>query len=117
MPAAWSRVSPAVLAAATPARGGVMIMATLAKKHLTVFQRSRHARGAGRPEVKAAFKEAAQGTVGEPDRNKRNATVKAAVKGRGLRTGVYRKKSRARVGSPLHGRVYVIGGAGGRTIE
>jgi hypothetical protein len=110
MPVAkWTRVSPGVLAAATPIHGGTMIMATLAKKHLTVFCRSRRAPGAGRPEVKAAFASAAHGTLGIPERTKRIAIVAEGVRRAGLKTGVYHKKSRARAGSPLYGKVYTLG--------
>jgi len=112
MPAAWSRVSPAVLAAAIPTRGGTMIMATMAKKHLTIYTRSRHAPGAGRPAVKDAFTDAAHGTLGERSRQKRNERVREAVRARGLRTNTYRRKSRARAGSPLYGAVYVISPSG-----
>jgi hypothetical protein len=110
MPAAWTRVSPAVLAAATPLKGGTMIMATAAKKHLTIFTRSRRAPGAGRPEVKAAFKDAAEKTLGIAKRSERILIVKRGVEEARLKTGVYHRKSRARVGSPLYGKVYTIGG-------
>lgn len=105
--ATWTRVSPAVLSA--PLRGGTMIMATAAKKHLTIFSRSRRAPGAGRTAVKAAFTQAARGTLGNPDRISRNLHVQQAVKAAGLKTGVYHRKSRARAGSPLYGRVYTLG--------
>lgn len=111
MPAKWTRVSPAVLAAATPVKGGTMLMATAAKKHLTIFVRSRRAKRAGRPEVKAAFARAAHETLGIPSRVERNLKIKAAIEAAGLKTGVYRRKSRARPGSPLYGRVYTLGGA------
>jgi hypothetical protein len=111
MPAKWTRVSPAVLAAATPIKGGTMIMATAAKKHLTVFVRSRRAKGAGRAEVKAAFTRAAHATLGTPSRVERNVKIQAAIKEAALKTGVYHRKSRARPGSPLYGKVYTLGGA------
>lgn len=106
--AKWARVSPGLLAALTPMPGGTMVMATLAKKHMTIFTRSRRAVGAGRPEVKAAFKRAAEATRGEPDRVKRNAAVSSAMLAAGLKTGVYKRKSRAGPKSPLFGTVYTI---------
>jgi len=81
-----------------------MIMAVAAKSHVTLFTRSRRAPGAGSPKVKAAFSAAAKKTLGEADRSKRNAIVSAAMLGTG--DGIYRKKSRARIGSPLYGKVY-----------
>ncbi len=79
-------------------------MATIAKKHMTIFVRSRRAPGAGDPEVKAAFAAAAHKTLGEPDRVKRNKIIADAVKGKG--PGVRKVKSRAKPGSPLYGKVY-----------
>jgi hypothetical protein len=104
MPAKWARVSPAVLAAATPVPGGIMIMATIAKKHLTLFVRSRRAPGAGHPDVKSAFTTAAHKTLGLAMRSERTAIIKREVKGKG--PGKIRRKSRARPGSPLYGHVY-----------
>lgn len=110
--AKWTRMSPAVLAATSPIKGGTMIMAVAAKKHLTVFVRTRHCRTPpGRLEVKNAFKTAARETLGTKDRGDRNVKVQAAIKAAGLKTGVYHRKSRARAGSPLYGQVYTIGGA------
>ena len=106
--AKWARVSPGLLAALTPMPGGTMVMATLAKKHLTIFTRSRRAKGAGRDDVKAAFKAAAEATRGEPDRVKRNLAVARAIKAAGLKTGVYHRKSRAGPKSPLYKKVYTI---------
>lgn len=106
MPAKWARVSPAILTAALPLPGGTMIMATAAKKHLTLFTRSRRAPGAGHPDVKEAFTTAARKTLGEAERTKRNATIAAAVTGKG--PGKIRRKSRARPGSPLYGKVYEV---------
>lgn len=83
-------------------------MATLAKKHMTIFVRSRRAVGAGRDDVKAAFKRAAEATRGEPDRVKRNAAVRSAMLAAGLKTGIYRRKSKAGPKSPLYGKVYEI---------
>ena len=81
-----------------------MLMAVAAKKHVTLFSRSRRAPGAGHPQVKAAFAAAAKKTIGEADRTKRNAMVSAGVRGSG--PGVIRKKSRASTRSPLYGHVY-----------
>lgn len=106
MPAKWARVNPAILMATLPLPGGTMIMATAAKKHLTIFNRSRRAPGAGHPDVKSAFKTAAGKTLGEADRTKRNASIASAVSGKG--PGKIRRKSRARAGSPLFGKVYEI---------
>jgi len=73
-------------------------------KHVTLFSRSRRAPGAGHPQVKAAFASAAKKTLGIQSRSERNAIVASAVRGTG--PGVVRKKSRAKVGSPLYGKVY-----------
>jgi hypothetical protein len=79
-----------------PGRGkfSVMVMATAAKKHVTVFSRSRFAPGAGAPETKAAFTTAAHKTVGILSRAERNAIIASGVRGKG--PGVYRKKSRSK---------------------
>ena len=79
-------------------------MATSAKKHVTLFSRSRRAPGAGHPSVKAAFASAAKKTLGMESRADRNAVVSSAVRGTG--PGVIRKKSRAKPGSSLYGKVY-----------
>ena len=79
-------------------------MATAAKKHLTLFVRSRYAPGAGHPITKAAFTAAAHKTLGIKDRAERNAIIAKAVEGKG--PGKYRRKSRAKPGSPLYGKVY-----------
>lgn len=79
-------------------------MAVAAKKHVTLFSRSRRAPGAGSPQVKAAFASAAKKTLGIESRSERNAIISSAVKGTG--SGVYRRKSRAKPGSPLFGKVY-----------
>jgi len=78
-------------------------------KHLTIFVRSRRAPGAGRVEVKSAFTAAAHKTLGIPARSERIAIVARGVKEAGLKTGVFHKKSRARPGSPLYGKVYTMG--------
>ena len=71
-----------------------------------MFSRSRRAEHAGRPEVKAAFAEIAHKTLGIPSRMERIAIVARDMRARGLKTGIYRRRSRARIGSPLHGKVY-----------
>lgn len=79
MPAKWSFVSPAALM--PPAtKGGTMIMAVAAKKHVTIFQRSRRAPGAGSPAIKAAFASAARKTKGIKSRAERNAIIAGAVR-------------------------------------
>jgi len=67
-----------------PGKGkfAVMVMAVAAKKHVTVFSRSRFAPGAGHPTTKAAFTEAAHKTVGILSRPERNAVIAAAVRGK-----------------------------------
>lgn len=104
--AKWVRVQPALLNALAPMPGGVMLMATAAKKHLTVFTRSRRAPGAGSPKVKAAFTAAARKTLGMESRVDRNALISTAMKGTG--DGIYRRKSKARPGSPLYGKIYEV---------
>ena len=71
-----------------------MLMAVAAKKHVTIFTRSRYAKGAGHIDVKNAFAAAAKGTVGILDRAERNARVSLAVKGKG--PGFMIKKSRSK---------------------
>jgi hypothetical protein len=86
-----------------------MIMAVKGgKAHITVFRRKRTAPGAGRAEVKEAFAGCAHETAGEPSRLKRNEKLRACMLAKHLATGEFRKKSRAKLGSPLYGRVYVI---------
>jgi len=80
MPATWVRVSPQVLMALAPPKwrrkSGIMIMATAAKKHLTIFMRRREAPGAGKDIVKEVFKKAAEETRGIPFREDRNIKVR-----------------------------------------
>ncbi len=102
MPAPWKR-----LAAMPPPPG--QIQAVQAKKHVTVFMRSPSAPGAGRPEVKAGFTACAHETLGIESRSDRNARLASCMTAKGLRTGVFHKKSRARIGSPLYGKVYTYG--------
>lgn len=99
MPAKWKRV--------VPVAGQVgQIQAVQAKKHLTVFSRSSSAPGAGRTDVKAGFTACAHDTLGIIDRIERNLKLGRCMEGKNLKTGVIRRKSRARPGSPLYGRVY-----------
>jgi len=102
MPAPWKRVSPIM-----PPVG--QIQAVQAKKHVTVFSRSPSAPGAGTPEVKAAFTACAAQTLGHEKRSDRNVIMKTCMEGKGLKRGVYHKKSRAKPGSPLFGKVYTYG--------
>jgi hypothetical protein len=101
MPAKWVRLE----LLQVPAPG--MLMATAAKKHLTIFRRSRRAPGAGRPEVKAAFTEVAHTTGGEPLRPKRNVIMKEGMLAKKLATGIIYKRSRSRY-SPLAGKFYKL---------
>ena len=103
MPAKWKRVSPVM-----PQAG--QIQAVQAKKHVTIFSRSPSAPGAGTPKIKGAFTACAAATLGIEKRVDRNAKMKDCMEAKGLKTGVYHKKSRAKPGSPLHGKVYTFGG-------
>jgi hypothetical protein len=96
MPAKWARVNPVQLMA--PANGAMatMVMATAAKKHVTIFRRSRRAPGAGSPEIKAAFTQAAHGTVGTFDRATRNAAISAAMGSFKGRSGPHYRKSKSK---------------------
>jgi hypothetical protein len=94
MPAKWTRINPIQLLMPGKGKFAVMVMATGAKKHVTVFSRSRFAPGAGAPETKAAFTAAAHKTVGILSRPERNAIIKSGVSGHG--PGVIRKKSRSK---------------------
>ena len=104
MPAKWQRLNPIQLAIGGKGKNATMLMAVAAKMHVTLFTRSRRAPGAGHPHVKAAFASAAKKTLGIASRMERNAIVSSAVRGSG--PGVIRKKSRAKPGSPLYGKVY-----------
>lgn len=103
MPAKWKRL------AGVPTQVG-QIQAVQAKKHTTVFMRSPSAPGAGSPKVKAAFTACAAATLGIEKRVERNAKMQDCMAAKGLKTGVYHRKSRAKIGSPLHGKVYTTGG-------
>lgn len=102
MPAPWKRL------ANIPGITG-QIQAVQAKKHVTVFLRSPSAPGAGTPKIKSAFTACAATTLGVANRNERNDKMKSCMEGKGLKTGVYHRKSRAKPGSPLFGKVYTMG--------
>lgn len=59
-------------------KGGMMVMAVAAKKHVTFFKRSRRAPGAGSAAVKQRFKAAAHKTKGMRDRSERNRVIAEA---------------------------------------
>jgi hypothetical protein len=108
----WKRISPA------EAPGVGLIMATQAKKHLTVYRRSPSAPGAGRPDVKHAFTECASraaddcAAAGDPSRQCRTAKVKTCMEGKGLFTGAcYRRSKSTR--APFAGMKYKLA-CGGR---
>lgn len=87
-----------------------------AKKHLTVYRHPGTAPGAGRLEVKSAFAACAHATLGEPDRNTRLASVRDCMKAKGLKTGIFRRKSGA-IHGPLAGKVRVTARDGTVTYE
>lgn len=99
--ATWQRLE--LLAIPAPGK----MMATAAKKHLTVFYKHKPRTPPGRLDVKNAFATAAAKTLDEPIRATRNAAVKAAMEAAHVKTGVYLKKSKGR-GPKLSGRVYVL---------
>jgi len=84
-----------------------MLMAVAAKKHLTIFYRKREAPGAGRPEVKTAFTEAAAKTRGKPRRSERIAIIRSELLAKKIGTGEYHRKSRSKY-PPLAGEVYTM---------
>lgn len=77
----WQRVAPMAILEMGQ-KGGMMVMAVAAKKHVTFFKRSRHAYGAGDPSVKARFKAAAKKTKGVKDRDERNRIISEAFTGK-----------------------------------
>jgi hypothetical protein len=83
-------------------------------KHLTIFFRKPTAPGAGKKEVKDAFTSCAHETLGISSRPERNDKIRTCVPKKleeaKYEKGIFRKKSRAKPGSPLHGKVYVIKG-------
>jgi hypothetical protein len=106
--ASWVRINPALLMAPGTGKLSVMVMATAAKKHVTIFRRSRTASGAGNPQVIAAFRDVAQSTRGDPSRISRNAKVQQAMLSKNIHPG-YHTMSKAGVLSPLHGKPIVRG--------
>jgi hypothetical protein len=108
---AWARVSPVVLQGLSKTtwrrKSGHMLMATAAKKHLTVFYRKREAPGAGRPEVKELFTKVASGTRGIAKRSERIAIIRKGILEARIGTGVYRRMSRSKY-PPLAGTVYEV---------
>lgn len=111
----WTRVIVTAVPVVLP-KGGIMYMATSAKKHLTAFTRSRRAPGAGRIEVKNKFTEAAAKTRGERLRSKRNVIIKEEIERAGLRTGVYYRRSRSKY-PPLAGKRYKLSSPKERVTE
>jgi len=109
MPAAWTRVSPVVLETLALPKGGAMLMMTAAKKHLTVFKRSRRAKGAGRSAVKEKFKEVAATTLDIPERSKRNTIIKEGIEAAKLKSNVMYKRSRGK-GPKLADKFYMLEG-------
>jgi len=86
-----------------------MFMAVAAGKHVTAFSRSRRAKGAGSPEMKAAFENAARATAGIFSRTQRNEQVSAALASFKGRSGPHYRRSK----SKLHmGERYQIGSSG-----
>jgi hypothetical protein len=60
-------------------KGGMMVMAVCAGKHVTLFKRSRRAPGAGSRNVKDKFKAAAKATKGQNmTREQRNNAIAKA---------------------------------------
>jgi hypothetical protein len=98
--AKWMRINPAQLMMPGTGKMSVMVMATAAKKHVTIFRRSRSAPGAGSPDIKARFTQAAHGTAGNPDRASRNAIISSAMGGKRVGRRVARSRSRAREMAP-----------------
>lgn len=74
-------INPAQLAILQPGRGGHKIFMIAAKKHVTVFSRSRPRKTPGNPENRLAFQQAAKNTGGVPSRTARNLTIFNALKG------------------------------------
>jgi hypothetical protein len=110
MPAAWTRVSPVTLETLALPKGGAMLMLTAAKKHLTIFKRTRRCRiKPGRPAVKEVFKKVAHTTLDIPERSKRIKIVKEGVLAAGLKTGIFYKRSRGK-GPKLYGKFYMLEG-------
>ena len=105
--APWVRLSPVLLETLAMGPGGTMLMMTAAKKHLTIFRRSRRAPGAGRPEVKEVFAKAARETGGIPLREDRNKIIRERILAAGLKRGIYYRRSRSKY-APLAGKFYKL---------
>jgi hypothetical protein len=95
MTAKWARINPMQLTMPGKGKFSLMIMATAAKKHVTLFSRSRFAPGAGAPQTKAAFTQAAHKTLGVSSRQERNAIISSGVRGSG--PGMRTIKSRSKM--------------------
>lgn len=90
---------------AVPAPG--KLMATRARKHVTIFVKHKPRKPPGRRAVKDKFAEVAATTGGEPIRSKRNTKLQAAMLAAGLKTGIYYKKSKSKY-APLAGKRYKL---------
>jgi hypothetical protein len=101
MPAKWSRLD--MMAVPAPAK----LMATRARKHITIFVKHKPRKPPGRLEVKNAFRTAAATTGGEPIRSKRNEKLKAAMLTANVKTGIYYKRSKSKY-APLTGKRYKL---------
>jgi len=99
--AAWQRINPIALQIPGKGKFAVMVMATAAKKHVTIFSRKRTAPGAGDPEVKAAFTTAAHKTVGVESRAERNGVIGKACEGKGPGKIRIRSRSKAHPGKVI----------------
>jgi len=103
----WQRLS--MEAVPAPAK----LMATRAKKHITIFVKHKPKTPPGRRPVKDKFAEIAHTTGGEPIRSKRNTKLQEAMKAAGLKTGIFYKRSRSKY-PPLAGKRYKL--AKGQTV-
>lgn len=86
--AAWMRLNPVQLMMPGTGKFATMIMAVAAKKHVTVFSRSRRAPGAGSTKIKNVFIEAGHNTAGIFSRSERNLKIQEAM-GRAGITGSF----------------------------
>jgi hypothetical protein len=101
MPAKWSRINPVQLTMPGKGKFAIMLMATAAKKHVTIFSRSRFAPGAGAPQTKAAFTAAAHKTIGIQSRQERNQIVKQGTMGQGPGMRTIKSRSKASPGKVI----------------
>lgn len=99
--ASWQRINPIQLQIPGKGKFAVMVMAVAAKKHVTVFSRKRTAPGAGSPEVKAAFTNAAHKTLGVESRQERNGVIAKACTGKGPGKRLIRSKSKMHPGKVI----------------